>query len=444
VEATRITLSPMAYRGPSVLTVGFGAAVGMWAVGYVSRLPGVMLPSPLLLGLVLSCLLVGGWVLGRYAGLGWRYGALAGLLTGSINLLVLGSFLVGDRQAAELPSALLWLPGSVLIAVGLAAAGALVGRQWFRREQPFVEWSAAFVRVAIVAVMLLLVVGGLVTSTGAGLAVVDWPNSFGYNMFLYPFSRMTGGIYYEHAHRLFGALVGLTTLVLAVHLQLREPRPWVRRLGWSVLAMVVIQGLMGGLRVTGALTLSTSPDAMRPSIALAMIHGVFGQLVFGTLVALGAFTSATWRGNAAPTRRRSARVDHVLAWLLVALLFAQLILGAAQRHLSMLLMVHIAFGVAVVAPAALHVGFRAWGMNGTQRPLQRVGLGLAVAVALQIALGLAAFVATRGGLSPASEVLLTTAHQGFGAVLLALAVMLLCWSHRLLSPHPVEPGPGPA
>ena len=442
MEATRVTLPRIAHRGPSVLTVGFGAAVGMWAVGYVSRLPGVMLPSPVLLALVLTCLLAGGWVLGRYAGLGWRHGALAGLLTGSINLLVLGSFLMGDRPAATMPSALVWLPGSILIAVGLAAAGALVGRQWFRREQPFVEWSAAFVRVAIVSVLLLLVVGGLVTSTGAGLAVVDWPNSFGYNMFLYPFSRMTGGIYYEHAHRLFGALVGLTTLVLAVHLQLREPRAWVRRLGWSVLAMVVIQGLMGGLRVTGGLTLSTSPQAMRPSIALAMIHGVFGQLVFGTLVALGAFTSATWRGNAEPTRRRSARIDQALAWLLVAVLFAQLILGAAQRHLSTMLMVHIAFGVAVVAPVALHVGFRAWGTNAGQRPLRRVGLGLAIAVALQLGLGLAAFAATRGSPGQAGEVLLTTAHQGFGAVLLALAVTLLCWSHRLLSRHPAEPVSG--
>ena len=104
-------------------------------------------------------------------------------------------------------------------------------------------------------------VGWCERSTGTGLAVVDWPNSFGYNMFLYPFSRMTGGIYYEHAHRLFGALVGLTTVVLAAMLQVRDARPWVRRLGWATVALVGIQGLLGGLRVTGVLPRRARGDA---------------------------------------------------------------------------------------------------------------------------------------------------------------------------------------
>ena len=84
----------------------------------------------------------------------------------------------------------------------------------------------------------LLAVGGLVTSAEAGLAVVDWPNSFGYNMFLYPLARMTGGVYYEHAHRLLGSLVGLSTLVLALQLQSSERRGWVRGLGWLTLGAV--------------------------------------------------------------------------------------------------------------------------------------------------------------------------------------------------------------
>ena len=94
------------------------------------------------------------------------------------------------------------------------------------------------------------------TSAEAGLAVADWPTSFGYNMFLYPFSRMTGGIYYEHAHRLLGALVGLTTLVLALFLQRVETRRWVRRLGWAALLMVVVQGVLGGLRVAQFIALA--------------------------------------------------------------------------------------------------------------------------------------------------------------------------------------------
>jgi cytochrome c oxidase assembly protein subunit 15 len=439
--AARTTVTPDAQRGSSVLTVGFAAAVAMWASGYVCRLPAVLAPSPVLLVLMLACLLGGGWVLGRYARLGWRHGAMAGLVTGAINLLVLGGLLAGERpNEAVVPSALIWLPGSILLAVVLGGLGAGIGRRWFPRASPYGEWVEAFVRVAVVAVLLLLVVGGLVTSTGAGLAVVDWPNSFGYNMFLYPFSRMTGGVYYEHAHRLFGALVGLTTLVLAVQLQLHEARRWVRSLGWSVLLAVVLQGVLGGLRVTGGFTLDTSPEAMRPSVVLAMIHGVFGQLVFAALVALGVFTSATWRGATDPTRGRSVRPERWMSGLLVALLLVQLILGAAQRHFGALLTVHIAIGAAVVAPAALHVGFRSWGATEGHRVLRRSGLVLAVAVCLQVVLGFATFLAGRAaaGSAPAAEVLLETAHQGFGAVLLGLAVVLLCWGYRFPSAGPAE------
>ena len=75
--------------------------------------------------------------------------------------------------------------------------------------------------------------------------MADWPTSYGYNMFLYPFSRMTGGIYYEHAHRLLGALVGLTTLSLAVHLAMVETRPFVKRMGAAAVVLVVVQGILG-------------------------------------------------------------------------------------------------------------------------------------------------------------------------------------------------------
>jgi len=422
-----------ARRGSSVLAVGCGTAVAMWTVGYLSRLPAVLLPSPLLLGLVLACLLAGGWLLGRYDGRGWRHGAAAGLLSGTISLMVLGSLLAAEQPNRVVPSAWVWLPGSILCAGTLAAAGAEIGR---RRslEPPAVDWLAVFVRVAAVAVLLLLVVGGLVTSTGAGLAVADWPNSLGYNMFLYPFSRMTGGIYFEHAHRLFGALVGCTTLGLAIELQALEARRWVRVVGWSVLGLVVTQGVLGGLRVTGGFTLSTSPEALRPSVELALLHGVLGQIVFALLVALVAFSSPAWRAVERAAGDRRPRRDLLSPALLVVLLLAQLVLGAAQRHLGLLLIVHIVFGVAVVAPAALHLGLRAWVADDRPR-LSRLGLGLTLAVALQVLLGLAAFVAVRGvaaGDFPhAARVLLTTAHQGFGAALLGLAVSFLCWSFRL-------------
>jgi cytochrome c oxidase assembly protein subunit 15 len=412
-------------RGSSVLAVGFGITVAMWGVGYVGRLPAVQLPSPLILFLLLLCLLAGGVALGRHAGRGWRYGAIAGGLSGLLNLLILGGILAGEEPNSVVPSALLWLPGSVLVAALLAGVGASVGMRWPRKGPLYDNWSAALVKVAIGAALLLLAVGGLVTSAGAGLAVVDWPNTFGYNMFLYPFSRMTGGIYYEHAHRLFGALVGLTTLVLAVQIQLTDSRRWVRSLAWSIFALVVVQGLLGGLRVTGGFTFSTEAGAMKPSLALAMAHGVLGQLFLAALVALGVFTSNRWRDAPAPLSRSSAMTDRILGGVLVGFLLVQLVLGAVQRHFDAMLLVHVGFGVAVVAPLTLHVGFRSWGIHDATPLLRGLGLSLAVAVGVQVLLGVGAWFAT-------DSLVLATVHQWFGAVLLALAVLLFFWNWRLV------------
>src|SRR5687767_5859274 len=98
--------------------------------------------------------------------------------------------------------------------------------------------------VTAVATLLLIVAGGLVTSTESGLSVPDWPLSYGRLM-----PPMVGGVFYEHGHRMVATAVGLLTVVLAVWLARREPRPWVRRLGWLALAAVVAQGLLGGLTV---------------------------------------------------------------------------------------------------------------------------------------------------------------------------------------------------
>src|SRR6185295_15384359 len=189
-----------------VLAIGFGTTVAMWASGYVCRLPFVGAASALVLVLVVLCQLGGGFVAGRHGG-SWRAGILPALLTSFLNLLVLGSLLSGDRPNTVVPSALVFLPGFLLVSVALGAIGAWFGAHHLAsRPAP---WTAVFVRVAVVATFFLLIVGGLVTSNDAGLAVADWPSSYGYNMFLYPFARMTGGIYFEHAHRLFGSLVGL-------------------------------------------------------------------------------------------------------------------------------------------------------------------------------------------------------------------------------------------
>src|ERR687888_1557018 len=108
-------------------------------------------------------------------------------------------------------------------------------------------WPHRLAVVLACATFPLLFIGGLVTSNSAGLAVPDWPTTFGYNMFLYPWSKMIGNIFYEHSHRLIAAAVGLLTIALALVFWLGERRQWLRWLGGVALLLVILQGIIGGL-----------------------------------------------------------------------------------------------------------------------------------------------------------------------------------------------------
>src|SRR5712671_3097399 len=111
------------------------------------------------------------------------------------------------------------------------------------------SWLYRFAVLTAVATFILLGVGGLVTSKGVGMAVPDWPTSYGYNMFALPFKFWTGGALYEHSHRLVASGVGFLTTILAVWLWFAESRQWLRRLGVIAFFAVVVQGVLGGLRV---------------------------------------------------------------------------------------------------------------------------------------------------------------------------------------------------
>ena len=423
-----------ASRG-SLTVAAFGITVAVWFVGYVGRLPAVMLPSWAVGSLMLAVLVIGGALWGRHQARPLRDGALAGGGVGLLNLLILGSLLGGSRPGEVIPSAAIWVPGSILVSALLVAIGAALGAKLAPAARPFTNWVGAMYWVAVSVTMLLLGVGGLVTSAEAGLAVVDWPKSFGYNMFLYPLSKMTGGIYYEHAHRLIGFLVGMTTLFAAITTQRLESRGWVRRLAWIAVAAVVVQATLGGLRVT------------ERSLPLAMAHGILAQLFFSTLVALATFTSTRWRGDETPTLRPGVRGERLLGAVLVGSIAVQLVLGAAQRHFQALLLLHILSGLAIVAPLALHVGFKSWALNDHSKLLKRMGLALVALVGFQVLLGFGAYLATRGaaaGTMPmAADLWLATLHQWTGAVLLATAVSLHCWSHRLLGPLTLDPQTAP-
>ncbi len=168
--------------------------------------------------------------------------------------------------------------------------------------------------------LFLVCVGGMVTSKGVGMAVPDWPNTYGYNMFLFPVSKWVGGIFYEHTHRLVASGVGLLTTILAIWIWVSEPRRWVRVLGVVAFIAVVLQGVLGGLRVT------LIKDE------LGIFHGTLAHLFFCLVALIGLVTSTWWRtasSHGSPSSFLGLRKRVVVA---TSLILAQLLAGATMRH----------------------------------------------------------------------------------------------------------------
>src|SRR5260370_14675552 len=147
------------------------------------------------------------------------------------------------------------------------------------RVRASTKWLNRFAWLTCVATLLRICSGGMVTSKNVGLAVPDWPTTFGYNMFLFPISKCVGRILFEHTHRLMGSLVGFLTIILAVWLWLREDRRWVRSLGVIAVVGVILQGILGGLRVT----------MMKDQIGV--LHACVAQAFLGFLVFIALVTA---------------------------------------------------------------------------------------------------------------------------------------------------------
>lgn len=190
-----------------------------------------------------------------------------------------------------------------------------------------------FAVLTAVFTFVLLGAGGLVTSHNAGMSVPDWPNSYGYNMFLFPPSKWIGGILYEHTHRLIASGVGLMTTILAVWLWLKDSRKWMHWVGVAAFLLVVAQGVLGGLRVVLA-------DAQ-----LGIFHAIIGQLFFVLTAVIALFTSRWWREleRRLSTRRGQNGADQPalpeagvslrrLVLFTTILIFCQLIVGATMRQ----------------------------------------------------------------------------------------------------------------
>ncbi len=411
------------------ITLGFAAAVTMWTLGFLFHIPGVHLPPASIAGALIAALAAWGLIAGRLAGPKVALGA--GLVAGLICLLILGSLLAREDADNSLrPGWPILIVGWLLASTALAGVAGFLGSRKGHLDPASRDWHAFFAVVAAVSVLPLIIIGGLVTSHEAGLAVPDWPNSFGANMFLYPLARMTGGIYYEHAHRLFGSLVGLTTLVFTVFTFIADRRRTVKVAALGLFLLVCLQGYMGGIRVT------------ETSLPLAMAHGVTAQLFFAGMCIMAAACSARWKS----TEPRHAGVipgsPRILSTVLVALLFVQLAFGAMLRHMGPVqgahaMMSHIANAVIVIV-VAIGAGTRAARAIPGDPLFRRLGKGTMHASLTQFLLGGAALwavLAYKDREPPATvDVLLTTAHQALGAIVLALAALLAAWSRRLILP----------
>src|SRR5450432_78013 len=168
---------------------------------------------------------------------------------------------------------------------------------------------------------LLIGLGGLVTSHGAGMSVPDWPNTYGYNMFAFPISKWVGGIFYEHTHRLLASAVGLLTTILAVWLWFKDSRKWMHWLGIAAFLVVIAQGILGGLRVTLHMD------------SLGVFHATIAQLFFMLVCAIVLFTSRFWIGlNASQPNFFVPRSLRTLVLATTVLIFVQLIIAATMRH----------------------------------------------------------------------------------------------------------------
>ncbi len=308
-------------------------------------------------------------------------------------------------------------------------------------SSPYMSWLHRFARLVAAATLLLILAGGMVTSTGSGLAVPDWPTSYGYFMFSFPLSWMVGGIFYEHGHRLIASIVGLLTIVLAVSLWWKEPRPWVRRLGMLALVAVVLQGILGGITV---LYFLPAP--------ISIGHAGLAQVFFCLTVSLALFTSAGWQqGYPADGSTRQAVDDRLLRRLAIvttAGVYLQILVGATMRHTGAGLAIPdfpLVFG-GLLPPVwdtgiAIHFAHRAgaglvgigilatmghvWYHHRQRAELVRPAVLLGTLVILQIVLG--GLIVWTG-----KAVAVNSAHVAVGALVLATSLVLTLRAHRCL------------
>lgn len=283
--------------------------------------------------------------------------------------------------------------------------------------------------VALVGTILtwpLLFLGGLVTTYRVGMAVPDWPTTFGANMFVYNFMNSSWGVKIEHVHRLYASGVGLACIVLAVWFLAAERRRWLKVLGVAALVAVIAQGVLGGTRVT------------QNSQELAALHGCVAQAFFGLMVVLCVVTGRRWI-EAGPQRPDPGKIRS-RALVTAGMFYAQVVLGALVRHFGshMAVGAHVLVAVMVWAHAAM-LAWRIEKLKGEVPELLSSSRVLSVLLVLQIVLGIAALVLL-WPLNPAlirvdaMQALIRTGHQANGGLLLASSIVLTLRAFRSFAP----------
>jgi cytochrome c oxidase assembly protein subunit 15 len=265
-------------------------------------------------------------------------------------------------------------------------------------------------------ILVLIAAGGLVTSFDAGLTIPDWPLSYGEW-----FPQLSGGMVYEHTHRVIAGGAGIFCLLLVLAITWKDRRGGLKALAWFALGLVVLQALFGGLTVL-----------MQLPAAVSVTHAYLGQAFLGLTVAL-CFYLSPYGLNAGPAQTvdRASLRD---AWIALALMSAQIILGALERHTHRAVLEHIGLGLALSLYLVAFM-IRLARVYPEARALQNTSVALGMSLMVQIFLGIGAFSYTRF-ISPVPshsgpEIFFTVTHQTTGALMLALGVLIL-----LLIKHP--------
>lgn len=297
-------------------------------------------------------------------------------------------------------------------------------------------------RLAVVLALVtfpLIWVGGLVTTYDAGMAVPDWPGTYGYNLLVYPWQSWIAApwdLFIEHGHRLLGAAAGLVAICLVVVAFFTDRRRWVRVTACLALALVILQGLLGGARV------------LLDQRLVALVHGCVGPLFFGYLAGLIVATSKWWEDAAPTTAAQGVRVAR-LAWMTPSVAYFQLVLGALIRHIPLaaspgLFRAALVLHLAGAAALAIQIGVASWSTShltaAAARGLTLPALLLPLLIAGQLLLGAATYVTKYswpdwlGDYQFAAayvvqeksllQSLIATAHVAMGSLILFVAVFL--------------------